>query len=87
MKEFKVGNVIKMPNGQVEIIYDVNIDGYVHSIAFDSVNFTYTHPYKTETVPTIDGFAHFYQGVEDAVLLAPTVKDWIVQSLTKGFGF
>lgn len=87
MKNFKIGNVIRMPNGKIEIIYDIDVNGYVHSIAFDSMNFTYTHPYKTESVATTDGFVQFYQGVEDAALLAPTVKDWIVQSLTSGFGF
>lgn len=101
MNRFHVGNVIKVKEGDVCIVTKTDGDGIVIAIpvAYESCEIimrdkTYQElewcdcgefdcEYCNEDKP----YYRTYYGAEDSEFIAPTVKDWIVKSLTKGFGF
>jgi len=101
MRKFHPGNVIKTKEGSIEIVYKVNDDGYTSTIFFDMENASAGHRYKSyeeelwcdcgeldcENCRTNSPYMVTRHGIEDAELLAPTVKKWIIQSLLKGFDF
>jgi hypothetical protein len=101
MDRFRSGNVIRTKEGSLEIVVDVRTDGYTNVIYVNYAHASGGHRDKTyqreehcscgmlgcnicdlgERV-----FTTVY-GMEDAVLVAPTVKDWITKTLLKGFDF
>jgi len=99
MRKFCPGNVIKTKGGSIEIVYKVNDDGYTSTIFIDSFNSSAGHRYKTYTEEQYcdcgdcddclsnKKYTITYWGMEDATLLADTVKEWILKSLVKNFDF
>jgi hypothetical protein len=99
MKKFRIGNVIKTKEGSIQIVYGVNSDGYTSTIFIDYENSTALHRYKTytqneycdcgncENCETNKPYKNTYYGMEDAELVANTVKEWIIKSLSKNFNF
>jgi len=101
MKRFYAGNVIKTKNGSIEIVYDVQSDGYTRTISIDAQNSTCGHQDKTyqkeeycdcgmsdcEDCNEHKKYISVFYGMEDAELVAYTVKEWITKSLLKNFQF
>jgi hypothetical protein len=101
MPRFYPGNVIKTKEGSIEVVYDVKSDGYTSTIFVNSYNSSAGHRDKTyseeeycdcgmmgcEHCEKNKPYTVTYYGMEDAELVANTIKDWILKSLTKNFGF
>jgi len=99
--KFRTGNVIRTKYGTLEIVVDVKSDGYTETIHVCSSNTSAGHKHKTyvEDVGCICGYISCpicggheknlvtIYGMEDAVLVAPTVKDWITNILLEKFNF
>ena len=98
-QRFRIGNVIKTKNGSIEIVVSVNSDGYTNTIFINSENSSAGHRYKTyseeewcdcgdcDNCRSNKPYISTIYGMEDAVLIANTVRDWITKSLTINFGF
>lgn len=98
---FRKGNVIKNYNGDIEIVISVHSDGYTNTIPIDSQNCEIgrrDETYETDDERDCDTIDCEYcennkthkrkvYGMDSCVLLAYTVKDWIIKSMTKDFGF
>lgn len=90
---FKVGNVILTKEGSIEIVIQVRpTTELVTTIPYDYENCEITHRYKTYTEEyhcdcgecedclNYRSAIRTVYGMEDARLLAHSVKDWIVSS-------
>ena len=101
MNRFRSGNVIRTKDGSLEIVVSVKADGYTNVIYVNYSHMSGGHrdkTYQQEDTCTCGMlgceicdlgekvFTTVY-GMEDAVLVAPTVKDWITRTLLKGFEF
>jgi len=101
MSRFYPGNVIMTKDGSIEVVYDVRPDGYTSTIFIGHSNSQAGHREKTyqEEISCDCGGSDCeycngtkknivtYYGMEDAKLIARTIKEWITKSLTKNFGF
>ena len=101
MNRFYPGNVIRTKNNMLEIVYSVDSTGYTSTVFVDIENGSAGHRDKTYTKKEYcdcgmldceycrEGkpFIRIIYGMEDAVLVAHTVKEWITKSLAKGFDF
>ena len=101
MKRFTVGNVIKTKEGIIGIVYKTRDDGYIDMISFDSNNCFIGIQDKTydedvycdcgdidcQYCDTGKSYKITRYGADSAELIATTVKDWIIKSATKNFGF
>jgi hypothetical protein len=100
MAKFRSGNVIRTKNGSIEIVCDTT-DTLTNTVFLNYENASATHREKTYTQKEYcscgerdcDDCRHntprtvVYYGMEDATLVAHTVKEWILKSLTKNFDF
>ncbi len=99
---FRKGNVIRNYGGDIEIVIKVNSDGYTNTILIDSQNCeigrrdeTYEENDNERDCDTIDceycennkPHKKKVYGMDSCKLLAYTVKEWIIKSMTKDFGF
>lgn len=91
--KFMKGNVIRTPSGSIEIVIDVKDDGYTNTIPITSTNCEIGRRAKTyvEKEYSYDEDNEPYKrtvyGMDKCELVAYTIKEWIIQSYTKNFGF
>jgi uncharacterized protein YodC (DUF2158 family) len=97
--KFRTGNVIRTKGGSIEIVTSVKSDGYTTTIFYDHENSEAGHRYETYTEEEYcdcnmldcefcnedKPYIRTIYGMEDAELVANTVKDWITKSLFKNF--
>jgi len=101
MIKFRTGNVIKTARGNIKVVISVKDDGYTETIYVNAENTRAGHKYKTytEDAGCICGFMSCpvcmgkekniitHYGMEDATLVARTIKDWITKTLLGKFEF
>jgi hypothetical protein len=96
---FVTGNVIRTAYNSIEIVVSVGKDGYTNTIPIDCENCNIGHRYKTydeeyfcecgscDSCDNNEPITKTIYGMDKAVLLSPTIKDWIMKNLTNNFGF
>jgi len=95
--KFIQGNVIKTAYGSIEIVTSVKDDGYTNTIPIDATNCSAGHRPDTyedevwcdcgscENCDSGKPYKTTMYGMDKAVLVANTVKEWIIKSTTQKF--
>jgi hypothetical protein len=99
MNRFSIGNVVKTKYGSIGIVTKIANDGYVSMVSYDHTNVSSGYRDKTyteevwcdcgdcENCRQNKPYIRTVYGMEDSVLIANTVKDWIINSVTSNFKF